>query len=37
MRYVKALLTLVVVTAIVAAGVGVTAYAASQVFVSLLN
>lgn len=37
MRYLKALLTLLVVTAIVAAGVGVAAFVASNAFVSLLN
>jgi hypothetical protein len=37
MRYLKALFTLLVVTAIVAAGVGIAAYAASHAFVSLLN
>lgn len=37
MRYLKALVTLVVVTAIVAVGAGVAAYAASRVLVSLMS
>ena len=37
MRYLKALVTLVVVTAVVAAGAGIVAYAASRVLVSLMS
>ncbi len=37
MRYVKAVLTLVVVTAIVAAGAGVAAYLFSRALVSLMS
>jgi len=37
MRYLKALATLLVVTAIVAAGAGAAAYAASRALVSLLS
>lgn len=37
MRYVKALVTLAVVTGIVAAGAGLAAYAASRVLVSLMS
>ena len=37
MRYLKAVLTLVLVTAVVAAGAGLAAYAASRVLVGLME
>lgn len=37
MRYAKAVLTLVLVTGIVAAGAGLVAYAASRVLVGLMS
>lgn len=37
MRFVKAIVTLVLVTAVVAAGAGLAAYAASRVLVGLMS